>query len=122
MDAPKVNYDEPSDTLYISFAPGEKATGIELNEHILLRLDKASRRAIGLTFFEYSLLAQSTEIGPRSFPLTGLDELSDDLRTLVLAVVTRPPVSDWLHLLAYTPSATESIPITWVAPLPAGVA
>jgi len=52
------NYDEVSDTLYVSFAPGEKATGIELNDHILLRVNKKERRAIGLTFFNYSLLAQ----------------------------------------------------------------
>ena len=62
------NYDEISDTLYISFEPKVKATGIELNDHILLRIDKQAGKAIGLTFFEYSLLAQKTEIGFRSFP------------------------------------------------------
>ena len=117
MNTPQINYDESSDTLYVSFIPGESATGIELNEHILLRLDKAGRRAIGLTFFEYSLLAQSTEIGPRSFPLTGLSALSEELRSLVLEVVTRPPVSDLLRLSAYTPSASETIPITSIATL-----
>jgi len=64
MTKPIFNYDEMSDTLYISFEPGEKATGIELNDHILLRINKNERRAIGLTFLEYSLLAQKTEIGP----------------------------------------------------------
>jgi uncharacterized protein YuzE len=118
---PHVNYDETSDTLYVSFLPGESATGLELSEHILLRLDKANRRAIGLTFFEYSLLAQSTEIGPRSFPLTGLSSLSPELRTLVLEVITHPPVSHWLHLSAYTPSPTEAIPISSVASLPTAV-
>jgi uncharacterized protein YuzE len=57
------NYDESSDTLYISFAPGEAATGIELNDYILLRINKQERRAVGLTIFEYSILAQSTELG-----------------------------------------------------------
>lgn len=119
MNTSIVSYDEPGDTLYVSFAPGESATGIELNEHILLRLDKANRRAIGLTFLEYSLLAQPTEIGPRSFPLTGLAQLSEELRKLVLEILTRPPISDWLHLSTYTPSAAESIPITSITPLPA---
>ncbi len=118
MNTPETHYDETSDTLYISFVPNAPATGIELNEHILLRLDKANRRAVGLTFFEYSLLAQATEFGPRSFPLPGLSELSDELRALVLEVATHPPVSQWLHLSAYTPSVVESIPITSVAPLP----
>jgi uncharacterized protein YuzE len=112
------NYDEISDTLYVSFEPGEKATGVELNEHILLRLNKNERRAVGLTFFEYSLLAQKTYIGPRSFPLTGLSEISDDLREIVLDIIKRPPVSDILSLSAYTPSLIETIPISHLQPLP----
>ncbi|MEW5987221.1 MAG: DUF2283 domain-containing protein [Chloroflexota bacterium] len=119
MDDLAFNYDELSDTLYISFTPGESATGIELNDHILLRINKAEHRAVGLTFFEYSLLAQPTEVGPRSFPLTGLDQLSDELRLIVLDIMHRPPVSNLLSLLAYTPSLTEIIPITYVQPVSA---
>jgi uncharacterized protein YuzE len=118
MTKTSFNYDEISDTLYISFEPGEKATGIELNEHILLRINKKERRAVGLTFFEYSLLAQKTYIGPRSFPLTGLSEISDDLREIVLDIIQRPPVSDILSLSAYTPSVIETIPISHLQPLP----
>ena len=112
MTQPVSNYDEISDTLYISFAPGEHATGIELTPHILLRLNKQKHKAVGLTFLEYSLLAQKTDMGPRSFPLTGLTELSDDLRGIVLDILQRPPVSDVLLLSSYTPSISETIPIT----------
>lgn len=111
MTQPIFNYDEVSDTLYISFVPGEKATGIELTPHILLRLNKQERKAIGMTFLEYSLLAQKTDMGPRSFPLTGLSELSDDLKDIVIDVLQRPPVSDLLLLSSYTPSISETIPI-----------
>jgi uncharacterized protein YuzE len=104
-------YDEDGDILYIAFAPGEKGTGIELNDHILLRLNKSERRAIGLTLFDYSVLAQPTELGPRSFPLAGLNELSDELRQLVLDVITKAPVNEVLSLSAYTPSLVETIPI-----------
>lgn len=121
MDSASFNYDELSDTLYISFAPGENATGIELNEHVLLRLDKSEGRAVGLTIFEYSVLAQRTEIGPRSFPLTGLAQLSGGLRELVLNVISKPPVSNVLSLSAYTPSPVETIPITVLHPLPISV-
>lgn len=114
---PLFNYDEPSDTLYVSFAPGETATGIELNEHILLRVHVLDRRAIGLTFFEYSLLAQRTEIGPRSFPLTGLADLSRELRELVMEILSKPPVNTILFVSAYTPSAVEMIPITSLQPM-----
>ena len=112
MTQPIFNYDEVSDTLYVSFAPGEQATGIELTPHILLRLNKQERKAVGMTFLDYSLLAQKTEMGPRSFPLTGLSELSEDLRDIVLDILQRPPVSDVLLLSSYTPSISETIPIT----------
>ena len=114
---PIYNYDELSDTLYISFAPGENATGIELNDHILLRINKKERRAIGLTFFEYSFLAQKTEVGLRSFPLTGLTKLSDELREMVLDILQHPPVSDILFLATYTPSIAETVPITLLRPV-----
>ena len=117
MTTPTLHYNETGDTLYISFTPGEPATGIELNEHILLRINTAERRAVGLTLFEYSVLAQPTDIGPRSVPLNGLAELSAELRELVLEIVQRPPVSDFLVLSAYIPSAGETIPITPVRPL-----
>jgi uncharacterized protein YuzE len=110
-------YDEASDTLYISFAPDEAATGIELTDHILLRVNKRERRAIGLTLLDYSILTQTTDIAPRSFPLTGLDELSDDLREVVLNILLHPPVHDILSLSAYTPSLAETIPIISLQPL-----
>ena len=106
------HYDEISDTLYVSFFPGEKATGIELNDHILLRIDEDEGKAIGITFFEYSILAQKTEFGPRSFPLSGLNQLSSELREIVHGILLNPPVSDILTLSAYTPSSVEVIPIT----------
>lgn len=117
MTTPILKYDETSDTLSVLFSPSEKATGIELNDHILLRINKAERRAVGLTLLEYSLLAQRTEVGPRSFPLSGLARLSDELRELVLDIALRPPVSEILSLSAYTPSLTETIFITSLQPL-----
>ncbi len=118
MTKPIVNYDEVSDTLYVSFAPGENGTGIELNEHLLLRVNKHEGRAIGLTIFDYSVLTQRTEAGLRSVPLTGLSDLSDEARQMVLTVLQQEPVSRFLRLSAYTPSVTELIPITSIEPLP----
>jgi uncharacterized protein YuzE len=47
--------------LYISFFPGEKAmTAVELNENILLRFNRAEKRAIGLTLMDFSVLVQIT--------------------------------------------------------------
>ncbi len=118
MSKPIINYDEISDALYVSFAPNEKGTGIELNEHLLLRLNKKESRAIGLTIFDYSLLTQRTEVGLRSVPLTGLLELSDEARQMVLTILQQEPVNQFLRLSAYTPSLTELIPITSIEPMP----
>ena len=118
MKKPTINYDELSDTLYISFEPGQEATGLELNDHILLRVDKKNRKAIGLTFFEYSLLAQKADFGPRSFPLTGLNDLSSDLRELAIFLLQNSPVNEILSLSTYTPSSAEAIPITSFLQMP----
>ena len=111
MAEPQIRYDEPSDTLHVSFAPGEAATGVELNDNLLLRIDKPTRRAVGLTVLNYSLLAQATEVGPRSVPLTGLADLGDEMRDMALAILRSPPVNEFLLLSAYSPAAREVIPI-----------
>lgn len=112
MSQPNINYDETSDTLYVSFIPDVKATGIELNEHILLRIDKENHKAVGLTFLNYSILIQKADFGPRSFPLTGLVKLSDETREIVMEVLESAPVKEILSLSTYTPSFSEAIPIT----------
>lgn len=117
MIVPAVHYDEESDTLYVSFAPGESATGIELNEHMLLRINKQERRAVGLTLFDYSILAQQTDVGPRSFPLTGLADLSLEVRELVIDILRAEPLRAILSVSAYSPSPAEVIPITSLQPI-----
>src|SRR3989337_2802343 len=112
MTQPRTNYDETSDTLYVSFIPEAKATGIELSDHILLRIDKENRKAIGITFLDYSILVQKADFGPRSFPLTGLTKLSDETREIVMGILEKPPVKEILSLSTYTPSFSEAIPIT----------
>jgi uncharacterized protein YuzE len=114
MAEPTIRYDEPSDTLHVLFGGGGSATGLELNENILLRVDKAARVAVGLTVFNYSLLAQRTEMGPRSFELTGLADLSEDLRELALALLLTEPVSEFLSVSAYSSAADlgHPVPIT----------
>lgn len=107
-----LKYDEVADTLYITFVPGRKATGIALNDQLLLRVDKQTRQVIGVTIFDYSYLAQPTEMGVRSLPLTGLADLSDELRELALDILQKPPVTDVLLVSTYSPSVTETIPIT----------
>ena len=75
MSDTKYTYDEESDTLSILFPPPEKATGVEITDHILLYINKTTKRVVRITLLDYSLLVQQTEFGPRTFPVTGLLKL-----------------------------------------------
>ena len=112
---PIYSYDKEADILYISFTPGEKATtAVELNDHILLRLHRTEKRAIGLTLMDFSVLVQLTRWGPRTFPLSGLHELEPEWQETVLEILTTPPVNQVLKVSLYTPSLAEAVPITSV--------
>jgi uncharacterized protein YuzE len=114
-DSTVLNYDKEADILYIQFAPGEQATAaVELNDNILLRFNRAEKRAIGLTLNDFSALVQPTLFGPRSFPLSGLQELEPDWQELVIELVTQPPVNQFLRLSAYAPTYVEMVPIAAV--------
>ena len=120
---PTYSYDKEADVLYISFSPGEKATtAVELNENILLRFNRAEKRAIGLTLMDFSVLVQLTKLGPRSFPLSGLKELEAEWQEMVIEMITTPPVSQVLKVSSYTPSLAESVPITSVERPPISIA
>jgi len=109
------DYDQEADVLYISFSPEEKATtAVELNENILLRLNFDEKRAIGLTLMDFSILVQVTNLGPRHFPLTGLNELEPEWREMVIDMITQPPVNQILKVSVYTPSLAETVPIAQI--------
>lgn len=115
MNLPTYSYDKEADVLYISFSPGEKATtAVELNDNILLRFNYAEKRAIGLTLMDFSVLVQLTELGPRSFPLSGLSELEPEWQETVIEIITKPPINQILKVSTYTPSLAEAVPITSV--------
>ncbi|RIK43729.1 MAG: DUF2283 domain-containing protein [Chloroflexi bacterium] len=122
-NTPSYSYDKEAYVLYISFSPGEKATAaVELNDNILLRFNRAERRAIGLTLMDFSVLIELTHLGPRSFPLTGLEDLEPDWQDLVIDLITTPPVSQILKVSTYTPSLTATVPITSVEKPPVLIA
>jgi len=115
MKKPTYDYDKEADILYISFSPGEKATtAVELNENILLRLNRDERRAIGLTLMDFSILVQMTDLGPRQFPLNGLQSLEPEWQEMVTEVLTKPPVNQVLKVSMFTASFGETMPIALV--------
>jgi uncharacterized protein YuzE len=112
---PTYAYDKEADILYISFAPGETPTAaVELHNNILLRFNLAEKRAVGLTLMDFSVLVQMTQLGPRSFPLSGLKDLEPDWQEIVIEIITKPPVNQILRVSSYMPSMTEEVPITSV--------
>lgn len=113
MQKPSYSYDKEADVLYISFSPGEKPTAaVELNDNILLRFNRAEKRAIGLTLLDFSVLVQLTKLGPRSFPLTGLKDLEPEWQEAVIEIITAPPVNQILKVSSYMLSPAEAVPIT----------
>ncbi len=112
---PTFSYDKEADVLYISFFPGEKATtAVELTDNILLRMNRAEGRAIGLTLMDFSVLVEITNLGPRSFPLTGLKELEPGWQDMVIDIITTPPVNRILKVSVYTQTLNNTVPIAHV--------
>jgi hypothetical protein len=99
----KINYDKEGDVLYVSFERSEHVTGVELADNILLRLDTgkftgAAPKAVGLTFISFARMMEHYRNKPLSVPLANLRNLPEDLWNAVLAVITTPPVSDFLSV------------------------
>ncbi|MBI1877465.1 MAG: DUF2283 domain-containing protein [Chloroflexi bacterium] len=109
-------YDETEDILEVFFGENEPATGVELTDHILLRLNQTTGRAVSLTLLHFSILAERTEYGPRSYPLNNLKELPEALRELVVRALTTPPVDEFLKLSYFQASPTKRVPFTYVEP------
>jgi len=112
-------YDQETDILELFFGENEPATGVELTDHIVLRLNKKTKRAVSLMVDDFSILTERTEYGPRSFPLNKLDELPEDLRELVLQLLTAMPISQFLKVSHLQLSPTERVPLTYVESQPA---
>jgi len=108
-------YEAESDELDIYFGENRPATGVQLADHILLRLDRMESKAVSLSFVDFSLLTRPTRYGPPSFRLDGLEDLPDDLREMALQIVTTPPVSYFLKAGAfYTSLHQPPIPISYI--------
>ena len=120
---PTYSYDKEADVLYIAFVPGEKPTAaVTLHDNILLRFNLTAKYAVGLTLMDFSVLVQRTPLGPRSFPLSGLQDLEPEWRETVIEIITKPPVNQILRVSSYMPSMAEVVPITSIERPPMPVA
>lgn len=97
------SYDQQADVLYITFAKGCKASSVSLNDNLVLRFDAQAGEAVGLTILDFSHLVQE----PRALLLSRLEEFPPELKSLVWAILIRPPVS---HYLCITPPVQDQRP------------
>jgi hypothetical protein len=91
-------YDRESDLLDVYFEEKRAAWTIELTDHILLSLDRETGHVVSLSFLDFTELSRPTPLGLRSFPLTGLADLPQVERDLVMHAITTPPVNKWLDV------------------------
>jgi hypothetical protein len=109
MSEIKYNYDQEADVLYVSFGQSSHVTGVELADNVLLRLDTGKAtgeppRAVGLTFISFTRMMEYHQDRPLTISLETLRNLPEDLWQAVMAVLTNPPVSDFLSVgLAVVP-------------------
>jgi len=108
-------YDQVGDVLEIVFEGAQATCAVELTDNILLRFHRELGQAAGLTILDFSVLASPTELGPRSFALTGLENLPSDLRETVARIITTPPVSQFLKVSTFYSLPAAPIPLTFVA-------
>jgi hypothetical protein len=109
-------YDQEGDILELFFGENESATGIQLTDHILLRINQKSRRAVSLMFLHFSILTERTEFGPRSYSLDKVEELPEELRELVFYLITSLPINQFLKVSNFQISPVKHIPLTYVEP------
>ncbi len=107
-------YEEEGDILEVVFDGVEANCAVELTDNIVLRFHRQEGRAAGLTLLDFSVLVSSTELGMRSFALSGLDSLPADLRKMVVRLITTGPVNLFLKVTTFYTSSSQQVPLTYV--------
>lgn len=94
MEQITFSYDELSDTMYILFGENHPATGIELNEDVLLRVDLDKKKLIGLSIFDYSKVSEQNQI-----ELVGLNKIPGESVPFVIQLLKSKPLNQFLKMI-----------------------
>ena len=84
MKSVRIRYDPEGDILYVTFGKPTTATGYELSDQVLLRIDSDNDEVAGLTLRNYSVHMQAAQ----ALRLSGLEadpEVKDQLLPLLLS-------------------------------------
>ena len=87
MNSVRITYDPEGDTLYITFGQPRGATGYQISDQILLRLEPDGSTPVGLTIFNFMHHISSGQ----GIELCGVD---DDLATVLVST----PISQFLQV------------------------
>ena len=93
MQPVRITYDPEGDILYLTFGQSTPATGYQLSDQILLRVDPKTQNAAGLTIFNYAIHASVM----RKLPLPGIED-DPDLKPALLQILTTSPINHFLRL------------------------
>lgn len=115
-------YDPTGDLLEIYFVQGEATAAVELTDNIVLRFDWESGTPFSLGIISFSTLLQPSHYGKMHFELL-VEEWPEEAQDKILAMLRRPPLTEFLTLSSYTPAhANYVIPTTAIKQLPVLVA
>jgi uncharacterized protein YuzE len=95
----KAKYDREGDILSLFFqdVKGQRNTGIELNDNIVLYFNPDTEEALCLILIDYSKMIARTDGGEsKAFSLSGLSKLSPEIRATVLRILRSAPVDAFL--------------------------
>ncbi len=93
MNAVRITYDPEGDILYLTFGQPTAATGYQLSDQVLLRVNPKTQNAAGLTIFNYSIHTSTT----RRLLLPGIED-DPTMKPVLLRILTTSPVSNFLRL------------------------
>jgi uncharacterized protein YuzE len=89
----RITYDPEGDILYITFGHPTEATGYQLSDQILLRVDPQTQQVAGLTIRNFSVHAHTAQ----EIPLLEIEDPA--VKPLLLQLLNSPPVTHFLHII-----------------------
>lgn len=93
MKLTRLTYDPEGDILYITFGQPTPATGYQLSDQILLRVDPKTQHAAGLTLMNFSIHMQAGQ----DIPLRGLNE-EPETKSHLLHLLSSAPIDHFLQI------------------------
>ena len=94
MRAIRITYDPEGDILAITFGQPTEATGYQLSDQILLRVNPQTQEVAGLTIRNLSVHTHTAQ----EIPLPEVDE-DPAVKPLLLQLLNSPPVTHFLHVI-----------------------